>query len=218
MSVNYYYRLNILALLCFRPALFFHKLNALSWYQGALRAWSDSWGYRTGDSILDVGCATGLLTQYMARRGAVAHGVDKSTQMLQKAHASNTDGARFELASALDLPYENDRFDYVVAASLINIISEPAIAMREMARVCKPGGKVSVLVPQAGMADKDIAHLADCLNLSGFSREALRAWHLRAPKMQREKLLEYFGNAGLRQACSETYLDGMVLTVTGTCC
>jgi len=213
--MDYYHRLNIFALLRFSPATLFNKINALPWYQGALRTWADSLGYQTGDAILEVGCATGQLTKYMARRGAVAHGVDKSPKMLLKANASNTDGARFELANALDLPFADNRFDYVIAASLINIISEPAIAMREMARVCKPGGKVSVLVPQAGMTDKDIANLANHLNLSGFSREALTTWHRRAPKMQPEKLLGYFSHAGLMQTGSEMDLNGMVLTVTG---
>ena len=216
LIVDYYHRLNILALSCFNPSTLFHKINALPWYLGLLRTWSDSLGYRTGDSVLDVGCATGQLTTYMAHRGVVAYGVDKSTKMLQKANTSDIDGARFELASALDLPFENKRFDYVIAASLINIISEPTIALIEMARVCKPDGKVSVLVPQAGITDEDVASLANYMNLTGFSRAALTAWHRRAPKMQQEKLLEYFSNAGFHNTYIETYLGGMVMTVTGT--
>ncbi|TCV85834.1 class I SAM-dependent methyltransferase [Sulfurirhabdus autotrophica] len=151
--------MNILALLCFSPASLFHKINALPWYQGVLRTWADSLGYKTCDSILEVGCATGQLTQYLAQCGAVVIGVDKSPKMLQKANAAHTDRAHFELASALDLPFEDNQFDYVIAASLINIISEPAIAMHEMTRVCKPDGKVSVLVPQTGMMDEDVASL-----------------------------------------------------------
>ena len=211
----YYHRLCIQALLRFSPVTLFHKLNELSWYQETLRTWVNHLEYRSGGSTLEVGCATGQLTQYLARSGAVAHGIDKSPKMLRKASASNTDGAYFELASALALPYENNRFDYVIAASLLNIVPDPAMVMCEMARVCKPGGKVSVLVPQAGIADKDIVNLADDLNLSGFSREALMAWHRKAPKMQTETLLEYFSHAGLHKISRGLYLDGMVLTVTG---
>lgn len=210
-----YYRLYILALLRLSPATLFHKINALPWYRGTLQSWADSLEYQTGDSILETGCATGLLTQYMARCGAVTYGVDKSPKMLRLANTPNTNGAHFELASALALPYENNRFDCVIAASLINIISEPSVAMREMVRVCKPAGKISVLVPQAGVVDEDIVNLANRLDLSGFSRGALTAWHRHAPKIQREKLLEYFRHAGLRKVGSATYLDGMVLTVTG---
>lgn len=210
---NHFYRLNILALLYFSPATLFFRINALPWYAGTLQVWLDALGYRSGDAILEVGCATGQLTRYLARHGAVVHGVDNSPKMLRKANASATEGASFVLASATDLPFENHRFDYIVAASLINIISEPETALREMARVCKPGGKVSVLVPQKGMAD--VETLADHLNLSGFSRAALMAWHRHAPKMEPRKLLEYFGNAGLQAKHVETHLSGMVMTVTG---
>lgn len=216
--VDAYHDLNILGLLYFSPATFFDKINGLPWYQGTLHKWADGLGRQTGESILEVGCASGQLTKYMARWGAIALGVDKSTEMLQKAQASETDGALFELASALDLPFENNHFDYTIAASLINIISEPEKALGEMVRVCKPGGKVSVLVPQAGLMDDVVTNLANELNLSGFSRAALIAWHRRAPKMQREKLLAYFNHAGLQHICSETHLNGMVVTVTGTCC
>lgn len=48
LIVDYYYRLNILALSCFSPATLFHKINALLWYLGTLRTWSDSFGYQTG--------------------------------------------------------------------------------------------------------------------------------------------------------------------------
>ena len=215
---DYYHGLNILALLYFSPATLFHKINALPWYLDTLRAWADSLGYHAGDAILDVGCATGRHTQHLARQGAVAYGADKSPEMLQKANLSNTDGARFVLANALNLPFENNCFEYVVAASLINIIPEPAMAMRELARVCKPEGKVSVLVPHAGVLDEQVAHLVKYLNLSGFSRAALTAWHRLAPKMRREKLLEYFGSAGFHNTHSETHLGGMVMTVTGTRC
>ncbi len=211
----YYHRLHLLALLLTSPATLFHKLNELGWYQDTLRAWANPLGYQAGDSILEVGCATGQLSHYLAQRGALAFGVDKSPKMLQRAKASYTDGAAFELASALDLPFDSNCFDYVIAASLLNIVPDPTTVIFEMARVCKPGGKVSVLVPQAGF--EAIDNLVDDLDLSGFSREALMAWHRKAPKMSAETLRQYFGHAGLHGISSEPYLDGMVLTVTGIC-
>ncbi|MBZ0092977.1 MAG: class I SAM-dependent methyltransferase [Sulfuricellaceae bacterium] len=216
MSLERIHRLYILTCLYFSPATLFDKINALPWYRDALCSWADSLGCQAGDSILEVGCATGRLTRHLAQRGALAHGVDTSPRMLRKAQAANPGVARFELASALDLPYANERFDFVIAASLLNILAEPEAAMSEMARVCRPGGTVSVLVPQAGMSGEAIAKLADRLNLSGFSREALRTWHRRAPKMQRDTVLEYFSAAGLHEVCCASHLAGMVLTVTGS--
>ncbi len=212
--MSYQHRGYILACLLFSPATLFDRINALPWYRETLRSWADSLGCQAGDALLEAGCATGQLTQYLAQRGALAHGVDKSPQMLRKAQRTNTGGAHFELASALDLPYADERFDYVIAASLLNIVAEPHTLLREMTRVCKPGGTISVLLPQAGMSDTAIAKLADDLNLSGFSREALRTWQRRAPKMHWETVQRYFSDAGLHEIERLTYLDGLVLTVT----
>lgn len=216
MISGIYHRLYIQAGLLFSPAALFDKINALPWYRETLRSWADSLDYQAGDAILEVGCATGRLTQYLAQRGALAHGVDASPHMLRKAQASNIAGARFKSGSALDLPYASEGFDCAIAASLLNILAEPQAVLNEMARICKPGGTVSVLVPQAGMSGEAIARLADNLELSGFSREALRTWHRRAPKMQQETLLGYFSHAGLHEIASASYLDGMVLTITAT--
>lgn len=216
LIVDAYHDASIIGLMYLRPATLFHRINTLPWYKGTLQTWSGSLRYRAGDSILEVGCASGQLTKHMSNRGAIAHGVDKSAKMLKMANISNTASAHFAQASALDLPFCNNRFDYILAASLINIISEPETALREMVRVCKPDGKVTVLVPLAGMMDEDVANLANELNLEGFSRAALTAWHRSAPKMQREKLLEYFARAGLHHTSHVTYLNGMVAAMTGT--
>ena len=216
LIVNVYHNASIIGLMYLRPATLFHRINTLPWYKGTLQTWSGSLRYRAGDSILEVGCASGQLTKHMSNLGAIAHGVDKSAKMLQMANTSNTAGAHFAQASALDLPFDNKRFDYILAASLINIISEPEMALREMVSVCKPGGKVTVLVPLAGMMNEDVASLANELDLTGFSRAALTAWHRRAPKMQSGKLLEYFARAGLLHTSHITYLNGMVVAMTGS--
>ena len=216
MIVAPLHNLHIMGLMLFRPATLFHKIYTLPWYQETLHAWYNSMKCDTGSAILEVGCATGQLTVYMAGHGMNALGVDNSERMLKQANISNTNNAHFKLASALNLPFKNEQFDYVIAASLLNIISKPEVALNEMLRVCKPGGKISVLVPQAGMTDEAINKLANELNLSGFSRTALTTWHRRAPKMQLKQLLEHFNHAGLQHCSTGIYLNGMVATVTGT--
>jgi ubiquinone/menaquinone biosynthesis C-methylase UbiE len=211
-----YFQFYIGALLLLKPAALFHRINLLPWYQGTLRNWADQLEYCSGDSILEAGCATGLLSGYMAGKGALVHGIDKSPGMLQKARDGNINGALFIQTSALDLPFENDRFDFVIAASLLNIVPAPDKLIKEMARVCKPGGKVSVLVPQTDITDHAIDGLSDALKLTGFSRAALLTWHRRAPKMQRDQVLEQLDQAGLRNVTGKVFLDGMVMKATGT--
>lgn len=210
------HRMHILCLMLFRPATLFRKIYALPWYRQVLHAWFERLECTQDSDLLEVGCASGQLTGFIANRGINAVGVDNSANMLKQAKSSTANRARFEMASAVNLPFENNQFDCVIAASLLNIISQPEAAFSEMLRVCKPGGKVSVLVPQAAMTDQAVAHLASELELSGFSRAVLASWHRHAPKMQKAKVIEYFSRAGLQHIESNTYLNGMVLTVTGT--
>ena len=51
----------------------------------------------------------------------------------------------FEVADAMDLPYENNRFDIASIAFGIRNVDNPVQALKEMGRVVKPGGKVVVL-------------------------------------------------------------------------
>lgn len=206
----------ITGLMLFKPATLFHKINNLPWYQQTLRQWFTSLKCDTCNTILEVGCATGQLTEYISRQGMMVVGVDHSARMLKLAKRSISSNVRFERANVLSLPFEDNQFDYVFAASLLNTLSQPQLALSEMMRVCKPGGKISLLVPLAGMSDQAVAELTYELNLSGFSRAVLTTWHRRAPKMQQEKLLEYLIHAGLHNIDCITYLNGLVLTATGT--
>jgi demethylmenaquinone methyltransferase/2-methoxy-6-polyprenyl-1,4-benzoquinol methylase len=51
----------------------------------------------------------------------------------------------FEVADAMNLPYENDRFDISSIAFGIRNVDDPVVALKELARVVKPGGRVVVL-------------------------------------------------------------------------
>lgn len=216
LNLDIFYHIYITGLILFKPATLFHKINSLPWYQQTLHQWFASLQADTGSAILEVGCATGQLTEHIARQGMNVVGVDQSAHMLQLANKLISSNVRFEKANARSLPFEANQFDQVIAASLLNVLPQPELALNEMLRVCKPGGKISVLVPLAGMSDQAVAELASELKLSGFSRAVLSTWHRRAPKMQQAKLLQYFTNAGLHNIDSITYLNGMVLTVTGT--
>lgn len=216
LNRDIFYHIYITGLMLFKPATLFHKINSLPWYQQTLHQWFASLQAEAGSAILEVGCATGQLTEHIGRQGMNVVGVDYSARMLKLAEKSSSRNVRFERADALNLPFEVNQFDHVIAGSLLNILPQPELALNEMLRICKPGGKISVLVPLAGMSDQAVAELASELKLSGFSRAVLSTWHRRGPKMQQAKLLQYFTNAGLHNIDSITYLNGMVLTVTGT--
>ena len=72
---------------------------------------------KAGDEVLDVCCGTGAQVIEYGRRGILATGIDREQAMLSVAFKNkdklNLSNVSFCLADAADLPFENDRFDYV---------------------------------------------------------------------------------------------------------
>lgn len=108
-------------------------------------------GAGKGDHVLDCASGTGDLAvafkKKVGREGYVL-GTDFCREMIQlapdKAKKYNL-SIDFEVADAMDLPYSDNRFDVSSIAFGIRNVDDPVIALREMARVVKPGGKVVVL-------------------------------------------------------------------------
>jgi len=108
-------------------------------------------GVRAGSSVLD--CATGTGDLALAFKRAVGPtgrvvGTDFNADMLSyapaKAQQSGLDVA-FEVADAMHLPYADATFDAASISFGIRNVDDPRVALADMARVVKPGGKVVVL-------------------------------------------------------------------------
>lgn len=107
---------------------------------------------RPGDAALDVCCGTGDLAFELMRRvspGGHVVGCDFSEPMLdlarEKAAKRGADGARFEWADALRLPYDADRFDAVTVGFGVRNLADLDRGLAEMSRVLRPGGRLVVL-------------------------------------------------------------------------
>ncbi|MGD9570705.1 MAG: class I SAM-dependent methyltransferase [Thermoleophilia bacterium] len=100
-----------------------------------------------GERVLELGCATGLMTAVLAEAGAVVTGLDHSDAYLDRARARALPGARFERA-ALDGPgweaLAGDGFDHVLACSLLHEVTDPGDLLRRAAALLAPGGLVHV--------------------------------------------------------------------------
>jgi demethylmenaquinone methyltransferase/2-methoxy-6-polyprenyl-1,4-benzoquinol methylase len=105
-----------------------------------------------GDSALDVCCGTGDLALELGGRvgpsGSVI-GCDFSEPMLdlarEKAQERGETGVRFEWADALELPYDDGRFDAVTVGFGVRNLADLDRGLREMARVLAPGGRLVIL-------------------------------------------------------------------------
>ncbi|MBL8600581.1 MAG: class I SAM-dependent methyltransferase [Myxococcales bacterium] len=89
--------------------------------------------------VLEVGCGTGLILQRLAPHASEAVGIDLSPGMLETARSR---GLTVHEASATALPFEDGRFDVVCSFKVLAHVPDIAQALREMGRVCAPGGVV----------------------------------------------------------------------------
>jgi len=108
---------------------------------------ADFGGVTSGASVLDVGCGTGALTAVLADRlgAAAVSAVDPSPSFVEAARR-RLPGVDVRQARAEDLPFDDGRFDLVLAQLVVHFMTDPAAGMREMGRVARPGGVVAAAV------------------------------------------------------------------------
>ena len=100
-----------------------------------------------GTRVLDVACGTGNLSFPAARAGAIVIGVDIATNLLETARdRAKQEGAKiqFDEGDAEALPYADAAFDEVVTMFGAMFAPQPQLVAAEMARVCRPGGRVAM--------------------------------------------------------------------------
>jgi SAM-dependent methyltransferase len=118
-------------------------------------------GLQRGERLLDLGCGGGRHAFSALRLGARVVALDTNSSELLKvreiigAMIDAQEIARSEEAgavqgNALELPFADDTFDRVVAAEVLEHIPQDESAMRELARVLRPGGTMAVTVPRFG--------------------------------------------------------------------
>lgn len=92
--------------------------------------------------LLDIGCASGIITQYLASYVSKAIGIDIDEHAISIARKnySKQKNLTFEIASGSKIPYENNFFDLVVCNQVYSYTSAPKKLLTEIYRVLKPGG------------------------------------------------------------------------------
>ena len=103
-----------------------------------------------GVAVLHVGCGDGYLDPYLCTRFRKVVGVDINFVELQAAAMSRgVETAEYVLIDGLGLPFESETFDAIVSVDVLEHAEDDIALVREMSRVLKRGGLLSMTVPNA---------------------------------------------------------------------
>ena len=110
----------------------------------------DYFGLTRGMEVLEVGCGPGTMALYFSEGLAPGHvtGIDLENAFIRhaarKAIRAQISNVSFRVGDAYNLPFEKEAFDAVVSYTSVGVLTDPEKAVREMIRVCRPGGTVSL--------------------------------------------------------------------------
>jgi ubiquinone/menaquinone biosynthesis C-methylase UbiE len=137
---------------------------------------------------LEIATGPGHVAMALAERCALVVGVDLTDAPLAIAERTrrerNLANVRFQRADAEQLPFADAEFDIVLCRFAFHHFEDPAIPLREMIRVCRPGGRIAV----EDIAASEIPERADFYNHFERLRDTS---HTRALAMS--ELLRLFG-------------------------
>jgi SAM-dependent methyltransferase len=95
----------------------------------------------SGKHVLDIGCGTGHSSALIKEAGATVVGVDASQGLVDYANATFS-GVEFQVGGIEELAFGDDEFDVIFAANSVQYAADLGTALRELARVCRPGGSI----------------------------------------------------------------------------
>ncbi len=140
------------------------------------------------DVVLECACGTGAISRTIAPKCRKLVATDFSVGMLRQT-AKNCrayDNVKIRRADMTHLKCRDNRFDKVVAGNVIHLLDNPRAALKELVRVCKPGGKI--IVPTYINAS------------AGVNRKAVRLLELAGADFKRQYDLQsyqkFFEDAG----------------------
>lgn len=124
------------------------------------------------ETLLDVGCGTGMFLEEISDSDKTLFGVDFSVSMLEAA-AERVDEAHLFVADADNLPFKDGSFDTVVSLTLLQNMPNPSKTLAEMSRVTQAGGKLVFTVLEKKYSLEEVEDWVSSAELSLLDSEEI---------------------------------------------
>lgn len=181
------------------------------------------------DTVLDVACGPGLLVCAFARMVRHATGIDLTPAMLEQAQKLQQEqgltNVSWQQGDVTQLPYADAHFSIVSSRFVFHHLEDPLVVLKEMARVCRPGGRIVVadIAPAPEKAEalnaeerlRDPSHVRAMpeTELRGLLRQARlpepTAGHYRVECDLDDLLSRSFPNSGDEQRIRKMFADSI---------
>jgi SAM-dependent methyltransferase len=157
---------------------------------------------RAGARVLDVGCGSGYLAWRIAARNpqAEAFGIDVLPSQIERAgvRVGGLSNLQFRVGDAMNLEFADAHFDRVVSVTSIKHWPDPVRGLREMGRVCRPGGQLWVVEINADCTLAEVrAFVSLWKKLPAFLHRPL-SWFFHKGVVR-----QGLGEAHLRELCAQ---------------
>jgi 2-polyprenyl-3-methyl-5-hydroxy-6-metoxy-1,4-benzoquinol methylase len=133
---------------------FNHKYQTSSTFIERYEVWTDLFKKYTkpSDHILDLGCGSGIFSQYLAQKGSTVLGIDGSEKMINLCEKSNTPplpnlSYQLETLPFEDVFLENYQFDTIISSSVIEYIEQDTLLLEQIYSLLKPQGITIISFP-----------------------------------------------------------------------
>lgn len=154
------------------------------------------WTPRSGERLLEVGCGSGLFTEWFSQQGLQVTGLDPSVHMLNLARLRLPRRVALERGFAEDLPFPDNSFDVVALITTLEFVNDPLQALREACRVAR-----------------------DTVCLGVLNKYSVSAWQQRLQDLWKPSIFQHarFFSVFELQRMFRKVLDGPVPTLWRTC-
>ncbi|GIX08190.1 MAG: hypothetical protein KatS3mg115_2593 [Candidatus Poribacteria bacterium] len=100
-----------------------------------------------GGLLLELGSGLGIAARMLSERGYRVVGIDVSPLFLKEAAAWRSERLDYLVGDGLELPFVDEAFDAVVSHQYLEHVPDVELALNEMGRVLRPGGRVVLVGP-----------------------------------------------------------------------